>query len=170
MNGNVLVAINMMAFFTLVGFVIWTITTNWRRRQQLKSTTEFNNRLVDRVGSIKDFAEFLQTEGGTKFMEGMTVERGSLGPKDRILRSIQFGVILTILGVGLVLISYHPLFIEVDRSYSWAGSASAIAKDDFWIAGMVITALGVGFLASSAVAYVTAKKLGVLDSTQPPSK
>jgi hypothetical protein len=170
MSGNVVVAINMVAFFTLIGFVIWTITTNWRRRQQLKSTTEFNNRLVDRLGSIKDFTEFLQTEGGTKFMESMTVERGSLGPRDRILRSIQAGVILTILGVGLVLISYHPLFIEVDRSYSWAGTASAIAKDDFWIAGTVIAALGVGSLASSVVAYVTAKKLGVLDSTQPPSK
>jgi hypothetical protein len=164
MSGNLMTAINMVAFFTLVGFVIWTIGTNWRRRQQLKNMTDFNNRLVERIGSIKDFTEFLQTDGGSKFMDSMTVERGSLGPKDRILRSTQVGVILTTLGVGLVLVSNHPLFAGVEPY------ASAIAKDDFWIAGMVIAALGAGFLVSSVVAYVTAKKLGVLDNDQQPPK
>lgn len=65
------------------------VVNGWQRRQQLKLLTDFNSRLLDRIGSTKDFSDFLQTEGGAKLVDTLTAERGSTGPCERILRATQ---------------------------------------------------------------------------------
>jgi len=160
-SGDLMVAINMTAFFGLVAFVVWTVMSGWQRRQQLKSITEFNARLVDRIGSIKDFGEFLQTEGGAKFMDTMTVRRDSWGLRDRIVRATQTGVILTVLGLGLLLVSQYPLFRSLERDMS------SVARDNFFVVGTVVLALGVGFLISAAASYFLAKRLPDVDNMNP---
>src|ERR1700681_3762783 len=81
------------AAFTMVGFIIWVLATSWQRRLRLKLTTEFNSKLLDRIGSIKDFNEFLQTESGARFMDGLTIERQISRPQDGILRASQIGIV-----------------------------------------------------------------------------
>ena len=163
-SGDLMVAINMSVFFGMVAFVVWIVMSSWQRRQQLKNMTEFNTRLVDRIGSIKDFGEFLQTEGGAKFMDTMTVGRDSIGSRDRILRATQIGIILVVLGAGLLLVSDHPIFKAIDQDISLT------ARDNFWIAGIIVLALGVGFLISSAASYYLGKNLSDLDATRPRSQ
>ena len=51
------------AFFLMVAFVVWTAVTAWQRRQRLRLLMEFNNRLIDRLDSVKDFIELAKVDG-----------------------------------------------------------------------------------------------------------
>lgn len=135
------------ALFATIGFVVWTIVNGSQRRQQLKTVAEFNSRLLDRVGTMKDFAEFLQTDGGAKCMNSLTAERRPTGPSDRILFATQVGIVLASLGIG---------FLSLD---SYLGLDDAVG---FTILGVVALSIGIGFLVSSGVSYWLAKALGVI--------
>ena len=145
------------AAFTLVGFVIWTLVSGWQRRLRLKLTTDFNSKLLDRIGSIKDFNEFLQTEGGARFMDSLTVERQTTRPQDGILRATQIGIVLLMLGLGFL-------------SLRWYFSVRyAATGDDFellMVVGVIALSLGLGFLISAVASYRLARSLGVLDNHQ----
>ena len=137
-----------LTFFPLIGFVVWTGVTSWQRRQRVKLLTEFHTRLLDRVGSLKDFSEFLQTRAGTEFIETLSAEPAPAGGSwDRILRALQTGIVLLSLGVGLMLIGRYT---------------TTDVHDTLTVVGAIALSLGVGFLLSSAASYRVAASLGVL--------
>jgi hypothetical protein len=137
-------------FFGMLGFVIWVVVNGWQRRQQLKLMTDFNSRLLDRLGSAKEFNDLLQSEGGARLVAAITAERGSMGARDRILRATQMGVVFVVLGVGFVFL--HWRFTFNDRE--------ALA-----VIGVIALSFGIGLLLSSGASYWVAKRLGVLDTT-----
>jgi hypothetical protein len=137
-----------VTFFPLIGFVVWTAATTWQRRQQAKLLTEIHNRLLDRLGSLKDFSEFLQTPAGARFIDTLSGEAARPGGVwDRILRAVQTGLVLLSLGVGLLVVTRY---------------ATADAHDTLVVVGAIALSLGVGFLLSSAASYRVAMSLGVL--------
>jgi hypothetical protein len=141
------------AAFTMIGFVIWIVATSWQRRLRLKLTADFNAKLLDRIGSVKDFNEFLQTDGGSRFMDSLTIERPVGRPHDGILRAVQIGIILVMLSLGFLGLGWY-----FTRRYGAAG-------DDFemlTMVGVVAGSLGLGFLISAGASYRLAKLLGVL--------
>src|SRR5215467_4307764 len=91
--------------FSTIGFIVWVLVTGWQRRQHIRAMTEFNNKLLDRMGSVKDFSDFLATDGGASFIDRVTA--GGMRPEIRttILRSVQTGVVLLALGTGLLVLS-----------------------------------------------------------------
>ena len=60
-------------------------------------------RVIERLGSMKEFSEFLQSDGGDRLMKVLTVERGATAPRERILVAVQTGVVVVSVGVGLLL-------------------------------------------------------------------
>ncbi|PYR54520.1 MAG: hypothetical protein DMF91_26655, partial [Acidobacteria bacterium] len=66
-----------LSFFGMISFVIWVVVNGWQRRQHVKLVTDFNNRVLERLGSMKEFSEFLQSAGGDRLMKVLTAERGS---------------------------------------------------------------------------------------------
>jgi hypothetical protein len=58
--------------FSTFGFIVWVLVTGWQRRQHIRVMTDFNNKLLDRMGSVKDFSEFLQTDGAREFIDRVT--------------------------------------------------------------------------------------------------
>lgn len=137
--------------FMTIAFIIWVLATAWQRRLRLKLTTEFNGKLLDRIGSVKDFNDFLQTAGGAKFMDSLTVERSSSRPQDSILRAIQIGIVLIMLGTGFLLLNWY-------FSARYAGDTEVLA-----VVGVIAASLGLGFLISAGASYRVARMLGVLD-------
>jgi hypothetical protein len=135
------------ALFVTIGFVAWTIASNWQRHEQLKEMTAFHGKIIDRVGSIKDFNDFLQTPGGMQFMNAITGDKGPNGPRERILRAVQTGIVLSTVGGGCLLLS--DMF-----QYE--------ASDIFTVAGVILLSLGIGFLLAAGAAYGLSKRLGVL--------
>ena len=70
-----------LSFFGMISWVVWVVLNGWQRRQHVKLVTDFNNRVLERLGSMKEFGEFLQSEGGDRLMKVLTVERGATGPR-----------------------------------------------------------------------------------------
>jgi hypothetical protein len=139
--------------FGTIAYIVWVMVNGWQRRFQVKLATDFNSRLLDRIGSLKDFNEFLQTDGGEKLMNSLTVERTFTRPQDRILRAVQFGIILVMFALGLL-------------GLRWYFAARYSTSDDFealTIVGVIALSLGLGFLLSAGASYRLARALGVLD-------
>ena len=97
------------AAFFLVGFIVYTIVEGFRRRSQTKTVTEFHGRLLDRIGSAKEFGDFFASDAGRRFMDSLsTTETGS--PQLRILKSLQLGFVLLALGIGLFILTDQRTF------------------------------------------------------------
>lgn len=136
-----------LGFFALLAFVTHAIVDGRRRRERLKVVTEFHNRLLDKIGSASDLTEFFDSDGGTRFLNTMGEDRGAAGPKQRLLSSLQYGLVLTVLGAGM---------LGLGRMY-------AIEEGGFTILGIIIGSIGVGFLLSTAASYRLAGSLGLLE-------
>ena len=136
-----------LGFFALIAFITHAIVDGRRRRERIKVMTEFHNRLLDKIGSAKDLGEFLDSEGGNRFLDTMAVDRGTSDPRQRLLSSLQYGLVLTVLGVGM---------LALGRMY-------AIEEGGFTILGIIIGSIGVGFLLSTAASHRLAGSLGLLE-------
>ena len=137
-------------FFGMLGFVIWVVVNGWQRRQQMKLMTDLNTRLLDRLGSAKEFNDLLRSEGGARLIAAMTAERGSTGARDRILGATQMGIVFIVLGFGFLFLDWRFTFND---------------REAFAVIGVIALSFGIGLLLSSGASYWVAKRLGVLDTT-----
>jgi hypothetical protein len=128
--------------FSTIGFVVWVAFNAWQRRQQVKLLTDFNSRLLERIGSVKDFSEFLQTDGGAKFIDRVTAGGTPPDVWMTILRAVQTGIVLLSLGVGLLLLAWM-----LRARYPYGDF------EVFTITGTIALSLGVGFLLSGGASY-----------------
>jgi hypothetical protein len=135
-------------FFT-VGFIVYVIVDGFRRRQQAKVLTEFHAKLLDRLGSAKDFAEFFTSDAGTRFLESLSTNEGG-SPQIRILRSLQTGLVLLALGVGL--------FIMLDQR-----DFSIEAADGLTVMATAATAIGAALVISTGMSYALSRRMGLIE-------
>lgn len=128
-------------FFAVLGFWIYT---RFRRSQDLiKARMELQTRVLERFESPSEFTAFLDTEGGRRFLAGLTDERG-WRPARRILSAVKWGLVLAFFGAGFVVLRY------------------AIAEEDFIVPGILVLSLGFGFLASATASWVLSKAWGLM--------
>ena len=139
------------AFFFMVGYIVWIVVTAIQRRQRLKMITDFHGKLLDRLGSVKDFNEFLQTEAGSRFLQDLATDVPTVAaPQERILRAAQFGSVLICLGIGLLLLTFFsPITIRAGRA-------------GFNALGAIALSLGIGFVISAVASYRLSGMLGLL--------
>ena len=143
-------------FLVVTGVLAWLIRTliDYRRWLRLSRVqTETHTKLLDRLTSNDDLIAYMQTAAGRRFLElapiSLDAASRPLGaPLNRILWSVQAGVVLALGGIGLLVISRRTV-PEV------AGPVMAI--------GILAIALGAGFAISAVVAWVLSKRLGLLD-------
>jgi hypothetical protein len=133
-------------FFAMVAFTVWVVVTGRRHREHMRFMADFTTRMLDRMASTRDFTDFLQSEAATKLLANLAPERTSAGPQPGIFRTMQAGIVVTVLGIGALVLD------------------SRIAVDDpalTIVAGIAIS-LGLGFLLSSVASYRLAGRLGLL--------
>ncbi len=95
--------------------------------------------LLDRLGSGKDLAAFLQTPSGERLI-GSLVDTNS--PQRATLRSVRSGVVIIFVSVALLLVG-------------------GFAREGFFAAiGMVLLFLGAGLLVAARVTDRLAKRMG----------
>jgi hypothetical protein len=135
--------------------VLWLVKTliehrRWSRLSKIQ--TDVHNKLLDRFTANEDLLAYIQTPAGRRFLESAPIPidspRAIGAPLGRILWSAQAGAVFTVLGVGLFLVSRNSLE-EV------AAPLGAF--------GVVIVALGLGFIASAFLAYVLTRRFGLLN-------
>ena len=121
----------MFVTFGLMGWVAYMAASMVRRKQK----NDMQKALLEKFSSAHDFAEFMQSPAGQKYVMGFADAVTS--PRESILNSIRIGFVLMFAGVGCL-----------------AGMAGWIA----WRIGWVSFLGGIGFLVSAGVAYFLTRK------------
>src|SRR6516165_1554308 len=134
----------MPMFFTLIGFVIWTIFSTIRRYKIANLQAGMQTKLLEKFGSGQELLAYVQSDAGRAFLESLTMEQRT--PYGRILGAAQAGVILVFLGLAL-------LFLR--------GRVSA-ADEGFLVFGTILLSLGVGFAIAAALSYFLSRTFALL--------
>ncbi|HKV93169.1 MAG TPA: hypothetical protein VJW20_11540 [Candidatus Angelobacter sp.] len=121
-----------------VGWIIYLTAGLVRRRQQ----SAMQKHLLERFSSAQDFAQFIQSPAGQKYVTGFTDVVTS--PRNSIVSSVRTGCVLAFGGIGCI-----------------AGSNSVQHFQAGWIVGWIAFLSGIGFLVSAVISYFLAKKLGL---------
>ena len=134
--------------------VIWLVKTlidhrRWSRLSRVQ--TEVHTKLLDRFSSNEDLLAYIQTPAGKKFLESAPINvsapQAVSAPLGRILWSAQAGAVLTVLGLGILLVSQTAIE-EVAPPLAAMGS--------------IVIALGIGFLVSASLAYRLTRRFGLM--------
>ena len=135
------------ALLFMMGFVVYTITEALRRRSQARMVAEFHSKLLDRIGSAKEFGDFFASEAGKRFMDSLSTAETGL-PQSRILRSVQSGLVLLALGIGLFMLTNERTF-------------SLEAADGLVVTATVTAAIGAALLVSTIITYLLSWRMGL---------
>jgi len=133
---------DLITMIVILGFLGWVIYLGFgliRRRQQ----SAMQKHMLERFSSAQDFAQFIQSPAGQKYVTGFTDVVTS--PRSSIISSVRTGCVLAFGGLGCVAGSNSM------APYFHAG----------WIMGWIAFSGGVGFLVSAVISYFLAKKLGL---------
>ncbi|MEO8521090.1 MAG: hypothetical protein ABI603_06995 [Acidobacteriota bacterium] len=145
-----------LAFLVITSVLVWLIRMavlhrRWNRLSRVQFET--HTKLLDRFTSNEELLAYIQTPAGRRFLEAAPIpmqdEAPSIAaPLSRILWSVQAGIILAVVGFGLTRIS-HQFSDEPAHLFS--------------VAGMLLLALGGGFILSAVAAYMLSRRLGLLE-------
>lgn len=129
-------------FFAFLIAVIWLRTR--LRQRRIQAQADLQKQLLDKFTSGPELSAFLESPGGQRFLAEL--HSRSAEARAQVVRSLRTGIILFALGVALLVLR-----------------ATLTAKDahettGFLIGGVIVLALGVGFLLSAAISHFLAQK------------
>ncbi|HEX7086152.1 MAG TPA: hypothetical protein VF198_07295 [Vicinamibacterales bacterium] len=147
---------------TFVGAIAWLIKlfVDYRRWLRLsKVQFEVHTKLMDRLASNEDLLAYIQTPAGRRFLElaPIPVDAGeparAIGaPYSRMLWSIQAGIVAALGGVALLVVGKRQTIEAIGSPLESIG--------------IVVIAVGVGFVLSAFAAWFLSQRLGLLDGRQ----
>jgi hypothetical protein len=127
---------------------LFSILVNARTRRE-GQRLELHTRLLDKIGSTREFAEFLASENGQRFLEAISPPTR---PQWRLVWSLQAGIVVfaigaaifltggfflvggnfgwTIMGIGIALILATGASWRVARAFGLVGSARDTSSRD----------------------------------------
>lgn len=129
--------------FLFIMFVMYLVVGERARRE--KHRLELQKAILERVGSVKDLAEFLATAQGERFLT--TLAPAQFSSHYRGLWSIRVGIVLLAVGLFLM-VAVHTV-----------PGADTTAPLMFML--LVLIALGGAMLLSAALSFVIARRLGL---------
>ena len=133
--------------FGVIGFVVWTITTNIRRAKVAHVVADLHAKVLERCSANQELMGYVQSDAGRRFLESATDSQTN--PTSRILNAVQAGTILSLLGAAAIMVSNFHHDIE--------------AREFFITLGWLVLAVGLGFLVSAGVSWVLCKSWGLLN-------
>jgi hypothetical protein len=134
--------------FTIMGWAFKTALNFLHNQRLIKLHYALQDKLLEKLGSSPEALEYLHSDAGEKMFALATRERTN--PYTRILTALQSGAVISFLGVGFIFLR--------DQVPSEGAEA-------FMVIGVLALCLGLGFLASSAAAYVFSKQWGLINGS-----
>jgi hypothetical protein len=145
------------AFLAVIAMLFWLIRIlleNRRWSRVFRMQTEVHSKLLERFSNSEELLHYMESEPGKRFLEAapIPVEFGRdqrlPGGLTRVLGPLQIGIVLTLLGVGLLLLQ---------RSRSLAEVSAGLL-----VVGMVTIMPGIGFIISALISWRISAQLGLL--------
>ena len=143
------------AFVGILLAMVWLIRTliesrRWNR--SFKVHEDLHAKLIEKFASGQDFSTYVQSEAGRRLLEwtppALELPHGVSSAVNRILWSLQAGVVLFAVGLGLLLLRGHM---------------DVTAAPPLLVFGTLGVTLGAGFILSALISYGLSKQLGLID-------
>ena len=142
--------------------VLWLLKGLIDHRRWLrvsKIQTDVHSKLLDRFASSEELLAYMKTPAGARFLESAPIaldagqSRSSVSaPVNRILWSVQAGIVLLLAGLALLVARNWTAFEEVRMMLAMMGTIGAF--------------IGIGFIVSAGAAWVMSKRLGLMEGTR----
>ncbi len=145
----------MLVFVGVLATLIWLIrilleNRRWGRIFGLQ--TEVHNKLIEKFANNQDLLAYMDTEAGKRFLEAAPIpvnfEADQRMPNtvSRVLISLQIGIVLSLLGVGLIVLR------------------SSLTRDaeSLLVLGVVALMPGLGFIISAVITWILAGRFGLM--------
>ena len=149
--GGIAVGAGLLAILSVFVWLVKTIVDHRRWLRTSKVQVEMHGKLLDRLTTNEDLLAYAQSPAGSRFLESAPIaldaETRATAPVSRIIWSMQAGIVLMAVGVGL-------WFVE-------AGAIEEI-RQAIWVISAIAGSVGVGLLVSAVAAYVVSNRLGIL--------
>jgi hypothetical protein len=127
-----------IAFAGLFPVVLYLIYSGYQTKQRMA----VRRAVIDKFTSAQDFAAFLQSPGGQKFIADLS---GSESPARTIMAAVQRGIILGLLGGGV-----------------WWAGIKIQETAELATLGVLLVCIGVGILISAGISYRLSKSWGLI--------
>jgi hypothetical protein len=142
------------------GALAWLIRSalDYKRwHHAVRIQTDAHNKIVDRLASNEDLLAYVQSPAGQRFLNASglapaPLERASMpvtAPVNRILWSVQAGIVLAVAGAGLW-IAKNGILDEAAQALQ--------------VLAVLVMALGIGFVLSALAAYLLSRQLGLVST------
>lgn len=144
-----------LVFLCILGALLWlthVLLENRRWNRIFKLQTDVHGKLLERFGTSQEVLTYMGTEAGKRFLEatpiavGFEPQQPVPSPLARVLTPLQIGVVMTLLGLGLIL---------VRRSVPDADAPLLVL-------GTIVLTPGLGFIISAAITWGLARRLGLM--------
>ena len=160
---NMVIDVAVLAGFSLaICLIAWLIRNliDYRRWNRLTNVQiDVHSRLMDRFTNNEDLLAYINSGAGSKFLESAPI-RLDAGPSNlaaplgRILWTVQAGIVLGTLGIGLEVVSRRIAYE---------------AAQPLHVLGVLGMALGLGLVISAIISYVISRRLGLVDRPNTPA-
>lgn len=150
-----------LAVGLFVGVLTWLIRAVIQHRRWLRTSkvqAEVHVKLMDRMATNEELLAYIQSPAGRRFLESSPLPQEADAPRlgapvGPIIWSMMAGIVLATVGVGFRLA---------------ANSVAAEAQQAFTVVGVILLALGAGFMIASAMAYLVSSRMGLFPPANRP--
>ncbi|MGH9386118.1 MAG: hypothetical protein ACRD2N_17720 [Vicinamibacterales bacterium] len=140
-----------------IGVLTWLVRAVIQHRRWLrlsKVQAEVHTKLMDRLTTNDELLAYIQSPAGRRFLESAPIQSESDTPRQGapvgpIIWSMMAGIVFATVGAGFRLA---------------AQSVTDEAQQAFTVVGVIILALGAGFILSAIMAYLVSARLGLFPS------
>ena len=144
-----------LVFLCILGALLWlthVLLENRRWNRIFKLQTDVHGKLIERFATSQEVLTYMGTDAGKKFLEATPIAVGFERPEQvpstvaRVLTPLQIGVVMTLLGLGLILLRHS------------IPDASA----PLLVLGTIVLMPGLGFIISAGITWFLAWRLGLM--------
>ena len=143
---------DMVMFASLLTFVGWVLYLFFRRNQvstQVRiQRIESFNRLIEKFGSAKEFAEFAQSAEGKKLLDDPMLPPPN--PLAKVLRFLQAGVLFFMIGIACW-INAERYRTQTDPNY-----VHQMMESNHW--GTIAVFIGIGLIVVAGISYIFVRR------------
>ncbi|MEO8683018.1 MAG: hypothetical protein ABI665_28490 [Vicinamibacterales bacterium] len=145
-----------------IGVLTWLVRAVIQHRRWLrlsKVQSDIHTKLMDRMTTNEELLAYIQSPAGRRFLESAPIQPESDSPRQGapvgpIIWSMMAGVVFATVGIGFRFA---------------ARSVTNEAQQAFTVVGVIILALGAGFIISSVMAYLVSSRLGLFPQPANPN-
>jgi len=153
----------LIGIVTAIVTLAWLIRSAIEHRRWLRATkiqTDAHTKIVDRLASNEDLLAYMQSTAGQRFLTASLGSPAAIetapqtvgAPFNRILWSVQAGIVLAAAGIGL-----------------WLAKTGVIDEvaQPLQVVAILAIALGIGFVISAFASYALSRQLGLVQPHEP---